>query len=297
MRFEDFLRLYGPLRAPDDDGGGGDNSGIDDKGGDDKGGDDQGGDDKGGDDKGGDQDQHGKDETGDPYRPDWLPEKMAGKTDRETLERVGEAWKQQRETLSKQGTVPDKPDGYAIELSEATAKAFPIGDDDPVMPILKEVAHEFGLRDQQIGFVPKLMDRLVEAGVVQPPMDIGEIYKKAAPADFQGNDAEREAAGQKRVQSLEHQIDGLTASGFSKEEAGELKLLLTTSDGISALNRVLSSGMQKSVNPGGHENVDGITKASLRERQADPRNDRHDAKYDNDYAKETERQYRKFYGN
>lgn len=288
----DLLRRHGPLWAPDGEGDGGTGEG----GAGDGGAGDGGTGDGGAGDGGGD-DRHGVTTPPDPFRPNYLPDRLFGKTDRETLELVSEDWKSKRELMAARGTVPDKAEDYVIELSESAAKAFPIGADDKVIPLIKEAAKQFNISEKEIGFVGAMVDKMVEAGVVQPPQDISEVYRAAAPADFSGPDADREAAGQKRMQSLEAQIDGLTGSGFSKEEMGEMKLLLTSVAGVSALERIFASGVNPSANPRGQGTADGLSEADLMARKADPRADRNSPSYDPGFAKDLEQDYRRFYGN
>ena len=72
--------------------------------------------------------------------------------------------------------------------------------------------------------------------------------------------------------------------------------MTTSRDGVRVVEKLMRSGMNPSINPGGQPAAGALTKAQLDARVADPRNDstRHD-KFDPAFAEETRKMFKSFY--
>lgn len=282
MTLGNWLAKYAPVYAPDGD----EVAGSDPAGGDPAGGDPAGGDDPV-------KDPSAVDPEPDVWRPEGIPDRLQGQSDRETAEKLYKDWQGQHEKLSSLGTIPKDADGYELKLSEDAQKLFPIGDDDKLVPLVKEVALKHGLNTDMIGAFSDFVDGAIAAGIVEKPASMDDVHRAAAPADFSGSDAERIAAGQKRMDSMEAQIDGMVAAqGLTKEEAAEAKLLLTTSPGLSMLQKFLNAGVQSSVNPGGQDSDKQSARAEAMKNLQSPKATPGDPSYDPAYAKQWDDRYK-----
>jgi hypothetical protein len=135
------------------------------------------------------------------------------------------------------------------------------------------------------------------AGVIEKPVDVNEQWKAMAGESFRGTDEQRIQAGQAAMAEAAAFVKSFeNREGWTPETIAELNLLTSSPAGVKALKLLQKGGVQQSVNTGGDGNNGAITKETLAQRRADPRNQYGNAKYDPNYAMETERQYKAFYG-
>lgn len=290
MNIFELLRLL-PLRAPEGGGGGGGDGGAGGGGGNGDGGAGSGGNGDGGAGGGG-----GNEPS--PYRPDGLPEHLAGASDKETIDRLHDAYSGARRELSTRGVPPENVEEYTLDLAGTPAEHLAIGADDPALTSFRGLAKEFGLTKEQFGIVPKFLAQAVESGLIDKPMSPQELAASLAPADFRGDDAARIAAGEER-QRQAGAFATLFAANHKLDDAARLELqsLTYSPAGLAVLEAMNKAGMQTSVQTGG-AGASGVPSADdLRRRQADPRNDRTSPKYDPNFAKQTRELYKQVHGN
>ncbi len=267
--------------AGDGDKGGGGGTGDGDKGG---------AGDKGAGDKGGD-----KAPTS--YRPQGLADHLFGATNEETIDRLHRAVDGNRDFMARMGSIPKDATGYKYEFSDAVKAGFNLdAEKDPALKAFSEIALEAGLGDRQAQtLIPKFLDKIVELGIVQLPKPTEALMAELAPANIGGTDQDKQVAGAKRYNGAQNYITTLQANGhLSKEASGDLMLLTSTKGGLEAIE-FLMSRVEATVKPGGGA-ADAITEADLRARNADPRNNSADPKFDKAFADETTRLYKQFYG-
>ncbi len=289
MFLREFL-WFTILRAPDDGAGGGDGGGS----GGGEGGDAGGGE---GGKPAGDPPAGGAGDPPAPYRPEGLSDDLFGETDTATIDNLHNRVNGLRQELGARGQVPKEPGDYKFELSEKAAPFVEMGNDDPTMGTIRELAQQHGLTDKQFQFFPDLVDKMVDAGVIERPVDPDAIMSELAPSDFKGTAEEMKAEGAKRMTAAQLWIDTFDdKAGFDQPMRDELAMLTTTPAGVQVLEKFMKSGIQESVLPGG-DGKGGVTATDIDARIADPRNDFNDPKYDEAFAKETREMGKRLHGN
>lgn len=231
-----------------------------------------------------------------PYRPQGLPDHFLGASDKETIDRLFQAYDGARTELARRpGSVPKDASAYELKLSEEAASVLKLADDDKAVGALKELAHKHGLTDRQFGgMFAEFVDTMLQTGIVPKPRSGEEILAELAPADFKGPDDQKVAAGEARYNAAKAWVTGL---GLKDEAAvNELLGTITTPGGLAAIEHIMRANVQASVSAGGGTPAGGITKAQLDARVADPRNYHASPQYDAAFAAETQRLFREFYG-
>jgi hypothetical protein len=222
---------------------------------------------------------------------------MRGTTADETLGNVFKAYDGARTEMAKWGAVPKDAGGYKVEFDGDIAPMFSKEGLEKVTPALTKAMHAHGITDKQVPFVNTLVKELMGAGVIEKPVDVNEQWKAMAGESFRGTDEQRIQAGQAAMAEAAAFVKSFeNREGWTPETIAELNLLTSSPAGVKALKLLQKGGVQQSVNTGGDGNNGAITKETLAQRRADPRNQYGNAKYDPNYAMETERQYKAFYG-
>jgi len=228
--------------------------------------------------------------------PEGTPSHFVKDTAEASFAELYKAYDGARKTISTMGTPPADAKDYAFEFSDKAKPVLNLQPDDKVLPIVRAAAKEFNLTDRQAGFVPKIVDGLIEAGLIAAPQDPNEMWKSMAPEAFKGSDVERIAAGQAAVREAQGLIEGMTKQGWTDGMRNEALLLTGTADGLKIIKSLQSAGVIKSVQPAGDgAGQGGVTADQLAARRQDPRNKYGDPKYDPAFAQETERLYKAAY--
>jgi hypothetical protein len=241
---------------------------------------------------------------GDWKAPDFVPDNLRGKTADETFKKLTDAWKGYREKESKRESLPADPSGYAYKPGEKVAPF--VADelaDDPVFQSVREAALEAEIAPSKFnGFLDKVFGAMVDLGVVDRPVDpqavLGGMVPEAAKSLPQ--DEQMRQAGQ-RVLAINGALQTFAVDQkLTEGETRELNLLVATDDGLRLLERLLpraGAGAPAGLTPGGAQpTAQTVTKDSVRQRQADPRNQPGNAAYDPAFQRETVAQYRRVYG-
>lgn len=236
---------------------------------------------------------------GAPARPDWLPASLDldkqflgdQPSAPDTISRLYNYGKGLRDTLAKQGAVPEKPEAYTIEDKPEIRKLF--GDpDDKGMQLLRTAAQKSGITDKQFPtFLSTFAQTFVEAGLLPAPIDPKAEAQKLVGRDFRGNDAELVAEAKRRESAAEAWADGLVTNGtLTDEEAANLKTFTGTAAGIQTLEKLQRlAGGGVGIQTGGQGGNAGVTPDQVRARTRDPRYFVGSKEYDPAFAAETER--------
>lgn len=229
------------------------------------------------------------------YRPEGATGKdhLFGASDRETIDKLFGAYEGARAEIAK--GKPAIPEAAAYQFNWSDGLKGVIGDGDPAVAEFRAIAHEHGYTQQQIDAIPKLMDKLVEKGLIEKPFDSGKLLEELAPASFKGTPEQRQLKGTERLTAAEAWIKQLGPThGFDDAMKQELRLFTTTAQGVRVIEAFQKSGMNASVQPGGGQPA-AVTKSDLDARVADPRNDAYGPKFDEAFAAETKKLFKEMY--
>lgn len=293
----ELLRRIAPLRAADGDGGGGSGGGS----GGDGGGGGSGGDAGTGGDAGGGQDGGG--DSG-PYRPDGLPDHLAGDDDRGTIDNLYKAVDGYRRQDAQFGTVPDNAEGYTFEASETLKPYEPTLQGD-FWNGVREDARESGLRNGQFNtFINKVLGRMVEGEMVEAPFDPAAERAALLPKDAEGLSEQEQAAKiDARMQENLAWVDAMKARApeDQKEAIGKALDFMVAELGDRANGHVAIEFIRGQVGAGaqpggGGGGGAGITREDLQKRKGDPRSDPMSPKFDQKFVDETQRLYKEVVG-
>lgn len=230
------------------------------------------------------------------YRPQGLPDHLAGASDQETIDKIFGAYNPLREDLAKRGTVPKDPKEYSFEPSDRL-KPFFDNADDPVMNQFRQAAHKVGIPSSQFGaLLEETFGPLVESGVLGPTYDpqaeLGQLGKLIqAPDGPEGKRAIAAAATE--------------ASGFAEGLVGHLKLgdeskgallaLADTASGIVALRAIKGLLGERGIQLGGAPAGQGWSKEKLKEMDSDERIDPFSPKFDKNLRAEYDATYQRLF--
>jgi hypothetical protein len=231
-----------------------------------------------------------------PYYPEKLPDHMRGASDRETLDKVFGAYSGFREEISKRGAVPKTPDEYVFEFSDEMRHAFGDPDADPRVKIFRNVAHKAGLTDKQAAAVlgdyhqELLGQNLVER--FDADAEIDQLVENKAGLTPEQKKFE---AGQ-RWKAGTDWVKGLAAQNAITEKGSNLLLAVAeTAEGVKVIEAFKNLTREHGLQNGGDGASQGLTKADLDRRVADPRGQPFNAKFDRHFAEETDRLFKSFY--
>lgn len=226
------------------------------------------------------------------YRPEGLPDHLYGATDRETIDKLHKAYGPAREFISRAGSVPDDPAGYAWTPSEAVAPYVPDHGNDPVVKITQQAAKAAGIGDKAYGtFMGAIMDGLVGSGMLDDPYSADA--ERAIIAGDVTDPAERTKAADKASREAIGYVDMLAEQGkIGKDTADFIKGRSDRGHMIRFIQAARAMAAPASgVAMGGGGATGQVTRADLQKRQADPRNQFGNPAYDAEYAAETNRLY------
>lgn len=215
-----------------------------------------------------------------PYRPDSLPEHLRGDSDQDTIDKLLKAYTPLREAQAK-GKPKGLEDYGKVEFSDEFKASH--GDleerDGDVMKLVRETALETEMpTDVFASFVPKLLEKAVEANLIEKPIDANAEREKAGGDD----------AYSRRLTALDARFDGLKEQGvLSDAEVAEAKLLYVTADGMSVVEKLLARGSERGVETGGGRDAGGdlATMADVVSAMDDDRYDKDSPKFDASFVK------------
>lgn len=234
-----------------------------------------------------------------PYRPEGLPDHLFGTSDKETIDKLNNAYTGARKSIGDLGAVPEKADGYTFEASDKLKPYVANFDKDPVYIKTREIALKAGMTAKSFGsFMPELLESLIDGGLVAAPIDAKAQLRALAPAELaNGTDQEKEAAGGRRVQDNIAWADGAKASQAIDPDVAEfLSVSATDSPAANKLIEWLRGANNETMPALGGGGGSGLSEDQLTARMNDPRNNPSDAKYDRAFALETDALSKKHYG-
>jgi hypothetical protein len=236
--------------------------------------------------------------AGDAYRPEGLPDHLFGSNDRETLDKVFGAYKGARQSIGEAGSVPEKPEGYGFDASDKLKPYVENFDKDPVYGAVRGIAHKVGMSDKMFrAFLPAVLEHFVDGELVAAPADPKAMLRDMAPATMtSGTDAEREAAGARRVQDNIAWVDGAKANKTMPEGVADFFAASAAGDprAHAAIEWLRGTGGEPMPAMGGAAGG-GTSEADLKARISDPRGKVGGPEYDAAFAAETDRLYRETY--
>lgn len=230
-----------------------------------------------------------------PYRPEGLPDHLLGANDKETLDKVVKAYGGARQALGDRGAVPENPDGYKLEFGDKVKPYTSNFDKDPVFKGTLKIAHEAGITDKQLNaFLPRMLESLVEGGMVEKPIDAKAALMSLAPAGSEKlAEPERMAAATARMNNNIAWVDGAKAQGTIPKDVADY-LAATLADNPNAHHLVeWMRGNSRERGPAlGGNGGGGTGEADVKARLTDKR-------YGTDkaFTEETDRMSQQIWGN
>ena len=231
------------------------------------------------------------------FRLEDIPENFRGKTAEETLEKLWGGYKGFRDKEAARGAVPKDMAGYAFtpneELSGFLGEAKI--DDDPAFKAAAEIALKHG--------VPaKAMAEITEAVTLQSIKAI--VGKEWAPQDefaalAGSKDPAAIEAAKPRIVAAVSFFDNLSERAkLDKATATDIRDFAASATGarlFEALRSLNGPGAASLLPGSGGMQGEAVTRETLRQRQADPRNEPNSADYQPSFRRETDRLYRELF--
>ncbi len=235
--------------------------------------------------------------------PDWLPQGLTldkqflGETPADTISRLHNAYAGSRKAISEFGAVPENAAAYRFEVTPAIEKIFG-GPDDKGIGALREAMLASGVTDRQAGkLLSSFADKFIAAGLMKAPPDPLEEGRKMLGPTFTGSDEEVATEVSKRLDATDQWLDGLASQKMlDREGADALKSLAQSAVGLKAIEalRKLETARPGGFQPSG--TVSGQrTKEELQQMMRDPRYFSNSSKFDPDYARDVERQWKELH--
>lgn len=242
------------------------------------------------------------------FRPEGLPDHLLGKTNEETLTNVFKAFDGLRRNEGERGAVPKDAAGYKLDFGDKVKPYVTNFDKDPVYKETLAIAHEAGLTDKQLNkFLPKLLEKMVDGGLVEAPVDANAQLLSLAPPGQYADDKAKSAAAAKRVNDNIAWVDVAKSDehktfGSNSKQIGEFLAAAVASDPRAHLAIEWLRGKENPVGPainlggGGGGGGGGLSDADLQARLNSPKNNPNHNEFDRAYAQETDRLYQQRYG-
>jgi hypothetical protein len=235
------------------------------------------------------------------YRPEGLPEHLAGASERETLDKVFKAYDGFRRAESERGTVPKEPKDYAFTPADEIKDFTGDLQKDGFFQKVLSHAHAAGLSDKQVnGFFNGMMKDLVEAGAVEKPVNFDVEIDALIPLEAKGLDtAGQKAAASRRIADNLAWIKGAEAQGnLDAEVATYLSAQLAdTALGHRAIEFMRKLGDQAGPALGGDgAGAGGATEADYDRLLGDERQNSNDPKVKQTWAAEKQALAKRLWG-
>jgi hypothetical protein len=231
------------------------------------------------------------------YRPDGLPDHMAGATDKETIDKLFTANKGFRDSQAKFEPAPADAAGYAIDWDDKVKPFMADIGDDKFFAGIKEDLLAAGMGNKQAStFLNRAFGRMLDMDLVEKQVDVEAEKLKLTPADARGlPPAERDAAIVRRVANNTAFVESFVGRGFDAEAAKAINAELAAFPELNQFVEFLRHGQNVNPAPGGNA-PSGVTQADLEKRMADPRQRFGTPQYDAEFARETDRLFRQLHG-
>ncbi len=220
-----------------------------------------------------------------PYRPDGLPDNLAGATDRETIDALAKAVKGYRDRDASRD-VPQDAAGYLDfgDVPEATKPYFADLKDDPLFARAAAVAHAEGVG--KAAFTKMLAAAFeggIEAGLFEPPVDKAAERAALLPDAAKAlPKSEQDAAIDRRMTDNIAWLTQMTGRGLPKDAADHMLMMLGDSakghQAIEFFRGQMEGGGPKPV--GGGAGGPAETREALRAQLAEPKHDPRNIAFD-----------------
>lgn len=231
------------------------------------------------------------------YRPEGLPDHLAGENDQATIDNLFKAVEGYRKKQSTKDVVPESADKYIFEVPEELKdKILRAGDDgkDQILEAFKPIAHKHGIGQAAFN------EMALEFSKSVFEMQNAAAQDDAALADFDYTEYGGADKAQPVIDGVNVWANGLKATGkLDDADLNEIKLMAAHSQGLRVLSKLREMTGEKAI-PVGGEKADGgakITQDMLNARVADPRYRSDSKDFDPAFHKETTEMYKELYNN
>lgn len=234
-------------------------------------------------------------------RPEWatgLPDHMFNADGSVNTQELVKAYNGFRAAMSERGQFPASPKDYKIEWGDRLAEYFPDDTKDPLLDKYRELAHAAGITNEQLQkFTVPLLEEILESGHLGAPVDFDAMVIQLVPKEAKGLDeqGQRQAAGKRIADALAF-VDGMVAQKAIPADVADFLVAQLGDDprGIMALEF-----MRGRAGPGlalGGRGGGGMSEADLVKRLNDPRGNPDSQEFDREFARETDRMFKEYYG-
>ncbi len=240
---------------------------------------------------------------GAPAGPDWLPQGLTldkqflGETAADTISRLHNAYAGSRKAISEFGVVPENAAGYKFDITPELEKLFG-GPEDKGIGALREALLASGITDRHASkLLTNIGQSWIKAGLMKAPPDPLEEGRKMLGPSFTGTDEEVATEVSKRLDATDQWLDGLASQKMlDREGADALKSLAQSATGLKAIEalRKLETARPGGFQPNGAP-TGQRTKEELQQMMRDPRYFSNSSKFDPDYARDVERQWKELH--
>lgn len=225
-----------------------------------------------------------------------MPEHLRGGNDAETIDKLFANASGLRQELSKRGSVPEKADGYKLDLSPELQKAFGDPSKDKATQVFRALAHKHKMPAEMAqAFYADWHETILSEGLVKP-IDYKAEARKVVGPEANGL-SERDILIKAEAKWNEHNawFDRLvTAKSLSPEQAMLGRALLETATGMQFVEGLQKLAKVDALQPGGTSPAT-LTKDDLDRMNNDPRANPHDQRYDPTFAKRVDDAFKQFY--
>lgn len=244
---------------------------------------------------------------GQPYRPEGLPDHLFGANERETLDKVFNAYKPlHADSTRRQQATPKEAKDYGFTPGEKLAPYFKDAD-SPVMKAAQIAAQKHGFTKEQFqGFLADTFGPLVESGalghVFSPEKELARVgVLIGAPQGAEGKQKISQAATEANAtaEALFSRLGIPEGVPAAEKEAvkGTLLALADTGAGIFILNAIKGQLAERGIQLGGAPAGQGgnWSKEQLKSMRSDPRLDSRDPKFDKEFRRQYDEAYKRAY--
>lgn len=164
-----------------------------------------------------------------------VPDNLRGENAEETLHKMWPAFKGFRDKQAAQGSVPEKPDAYALpELSDDAKRYFPDLETDQVFGIVRNMSHKHGITAEKFGPLwGDVLEGLSKSGLIQPIIDTEEEARKLGDT----TEAARQIAlSNSFIDRQKLLIQQQSPNAMPKELIDELDMIGGTANGVKLIN-------------------------------------------------------------
>lgn len=194
--------------------------------------------------------------------------------------------------------MPKQGELYKIEFGDKMKPFVQNLDKDPVWKAVHDIAREAEISSGQLNkFLPKLMEKMVEGGLVEAPVDAQAQLRSLAPAGNYANDQEKDTAAAKRMSNNTAWVDQSKAQGVMPADVADFFAAGAASDprAHKAIEWLRGAAHEPRPAMEAGKAAGGLTAEQLKARNIDPRNNPQSQQYDEAFAAETQRLFQLTY--